>query len=121
MWPVVGRLIRTQTGALLSKESAEEWAFGSGLLLFGTVREMNRLVEEMRENDITVGVDGGDWRRPERRDSSIVYYVILGALLVFFLLSLQWGSTAPEPWSLALKILAAGSLPAMFWAISKIG
>jgi hypothetical protein len=121
MWPVVGRLIRTQAGVLLNGESAGEWALGSGLLLFGTFREMNRLVEEMRENDITIGVDGGDWRRPESGESRTLYQVILGVLLVFFLMSLQWGGSAPEPWSLVLKILAAGALPAMFWVISRIG
>ncbi len=121
MWPVVGRLIHTQFGVLLNRESAEEWVFGSGLLMFGTFREMNRLVEEMRENDITVGVDCGDWRRPESRESRMLYRVILGGLLVFFLMSLQWGSAAPEPWSLLLKILAVCALPAMFWAISRIG
>ena len=120
MWPVVGRLIRTQFDLLLNKESAQEWAFGSGLLMFGAVREMNRLIEETRENDITVGVDCSDWRRPERGESRLLYRVVLAGLLVFFLMSLQWGSAAPEPWSLVLKILAVCALPAMFWAISKI-
>ena len=118
---MVGRLIRTQLGMLLNWESGKEWAVGSGLLLFVTIREMNRLVEEMRENDITVGVDCGDWRRPESGESRILYQVILGGLLVFFLMSLQWGSAAPEPWSLLLKILAVCALPAMFWAVSRIG
>jgi hypothetical protein len=121
MWPVVTRLIRTQAGALLNRESAEEWALGSGLLLFGTLREMNRLVEEMRENDITVGVDASDWRRPASSGSRMLHQILLGGLFVFFLMSVQWGSAAPEPWSLLLKILAVCSLPAMFWAISKIG
>ncbi|HTM47039.1 MAG TPA: hypothetical protein VL285_00055 [Bryobacteraceae bacterium] len=121
MWPVLGRLIRTQWGMMFNRESAEEWAFGSGLLMFATIREMNRLVEEVRDNDITVGVDAGDWRRPEKKANRISYHVILGGLLVFFLLSLQWGSSAPEPWSLLLKILAAAALPLMFWAFSKIG
>jgi hypothetical protein len=121
MWPVVGRLIRTQFGMLLNWDSAEEWTFGSGLLLLGTLREMNRLVEEMREDDLTVGVDCRDWPRPKIRDRRIRYQVILGGLLALFLIGLQWGSAAPEPWSSILKILAVIALPAMFWAISKIG
>jgi hypothetical protein len=121
MWPVVNRLIRTQMGTLMNQESAQEWAFGSGLLMFGAFREMNRLVEEMRESDITVGVDCGDWPRPERGERRISYEVILGALLVFFLMSLQWGSSAPEPWSSLLKILVVCAAPAMFWVVSKIG
>src|SRR6185369_1737930 len=82
MWPVVGRLVRTQFGMMLNRESAGEWAFGSSLLLFSTFREMNRLVEELRENDITVGVDCSDWRRPEKDERRILYRVILGGLLV---------------------------------------
>jgi hypothetical protein len=102
-------------------ESAKEWAYGAGLAMFGTFREMNRLVEEMRENNITVGVDCGDWPRPENRETRVMYPVILAGLLAFFLVSLQLGSGAPEPWSLMLKILAVCTLPGMFWAISKIG
>jgi hypothetical protein len=121
MWPVVGRLVRTQFGMMLNRESAGEWAFGSSLLLFSTFREMNRLVEELRENDITVGVDCSDWRRPEKDEGRILYRVILGGLLVVLLMGLQWGGSASEPWSTLLKILAVCALPAMFWAISKIG
>lgn len=119
--PVVGRLIRTQFGMLMNRDAAQEWALGTGLLMFGTFREMNRLVEELRENDITVGVDVSDWRRPEKENGRRIYQVVLGGLLVLFLLSLQWGSAAPQPWSHVLKVVAAGSVPAMFWAIRRIG
>ena len=121
MWPVVGRLIRTHFVMLLNPQSAQEWAFGSGLLTFGVIREMNRLVEEMRESDITVGVDCSDWPRPKSGESRTLYQVILACLLAFFLISLQYGSAAPGPWSLLLKILAVCALPAMFWAITRIG
>src|SRR5258705_12380933 len=73
MWPVVGRLIRTQFGMLLNRESAGEWAFGSSLLLFSTFREMNRLVEEIREIDITVRLACSDWRGPEKGEGRILY------------------------------------------------
>lgn len=121
-WPVVGRLLRTQFGMLMNRDSATEWAFGSGLLLFSAVREMNRLAEEMRENDITIGVEV-DHPRELRSggQSNRSYGVILTGLLVFLLVSLRWGGEAPEPWSMVLKVLAVGSLPAMFWAISRIG
>jgi hypothetical protein len=121
-WPVVERTIRTQFNMLLNWESAKDWTIGSGLLMFGTFREMNRLVEEIRENDITVGVDCSDWRRSENGgESRFSWQVILGGLLVFFLMGLQWGSVAPAPWSLVLKVLAISALPAMFWVISRIG
>jgi hypothetical protein len=121
MWPVVGQLLRTQTGVLLTREAAQDWAFGSGLLMFGTFREMNRLVEELRENDITVGVDASDWRRPENGEGRVMYPVILWAILAVFLAGLEWGSGVPEPWSWVWKAVAVLALPAMFWAISKIG
>jgi hypothetical protein len=120
MWPAVGQLLRNQFGALSNPVSVREWAVSSGMLMFSTLREMNRSVEELRENDITIGVDGSDWRRPPPGKTRRVYPFVLGGLVVFFLVSLQWGSTAPEPWSLVLKILAVSALPAMFWAISKI-
>jgi hypothetical protein len=119
--PVVGRLVRTQFGMLLNRESAQEWTVGTGLLMFGTFREMNRLVEEMRENDISVGVDVSDWRHAEKEEGRVGYQVVLAGLLVVFLASLQWGGVAPEPWSWVLKLLAIGAVPAMFWVISRIG
>ncbi len=95
-WPVVGRLVRTQMGMLMNRESAQEWAFGTGLLMFGTFREMNRLVEEVRENDISIGVDVSDWPRPRNGNGRAVYQVALGVLLVLFLAGLQWGTWHPR-------------------------
>jgi hypothetical protein len=120
MWPAVRKLLRNQFGALSDKKAIREWALSSGIVMFSAFREMNRQFEELRDDDITVGVDLGDWRRPAGVASRGGYPLVLGVLLVFFLLSLRWGSAAPEPWSLVLKILAVGALPAMFWAISKI-
>jgi hypothetical protein len=119
--PVVNRLIRSQVATLANVDSAREWAIGSSLFMIGTMREMSRLVEEFRENDITVGVNASEWRKSEPKQSRVLYQILLGVLLVFFLSGLQWGSSVGEPWSLALKILAAAALPAMFWAISRIG
>lgn len=119
-WPVVERLIRTQFGMLMNRRSAEEWAVGSGLLMFGAMREMNRFVEEMRENDVRAGIDFDEAPREEAHAPRSRYGFLLAALLVVFLAGLRWGSNAPEPWSVVLKILAAAALPAMFWAISRI-
>jgi hypothetical protein len=119
-WPVVGQLIRTQFGMLLNRKSVQDWAIGSGLLMFGALREMNRLVEEVRDDDIQVGIDFDEPLREEDGVPRSSFGLLLGALLVVFLAGLRWGSDAPEPWSAVLKILAAASLPAMFWAISRI-
>ena len=119
--PVVGRLVRTQFGMLLNRDSALEWAVGSGLFMFGALKEMNRLVEEFRDNDLTVGVDLAEPVRRESRQSRLPHAGILGSLLVVLLLSLLWGGTAPEPWPAVLKILAVSTLPAMFWVVSRMG
>jgi hypothetical protein len=119
-WPVVERLIRTQFGMLMNRGSAEEWAVGSGLLMFGALREMNRFAEEMRENDVRAGIDFDERPSEEVQRPRSWYGLLLAALLVVFLAGLRWGSSAPEPWSVLLKILAAAALPAMFWAISRI-
>jgi hypothetical protein len=119
-WPVVGRLIRTQFGMLMNQKSAQDWAIGSGLLMFGALREMNRLVEEVRDDDVRVGIDFDEPRQPEDAAPRSWFGFLLAALLLVFLAGLRWGSVAPEPWPAVLKILAAAALPAMFWAISRI-
>jgi hypothetical protein len=120
MWPAISQLLKSQFGALLSREQIQEWALGSGMLFISTLREMNRSLEEMRENDITVGVDCSDWRGEPRRSPARAYPAMLAVLLAVFLVCLQWGPSAPEPWPLVLKIAAAGSLAAMFWVVSRI-
>jgi hypothetical protein len=119
-WPVIGRLIHTQSGMLMNRERATEWAVGTGLVMFSAFREMTRLAQEMRDNDITVGVD---LEEPVQQSQSVRRSdgVILGSLLLILLLSLLWGGSAPEPWHVLLKILAVGTLPAMFWVVSRMG
>ena len=119
-WPVVGRLLRTQFGMLLNKESAAEWTFGSGLLMVGAFRELNRLLEEVRENDLTVSVDFEEPRHTGAVRGRTSYGVLLGGLLVALLVSLRWGSTVSEPWSVLLRVFAICSVPLMFWAVSKM-
>jgi len=119
-WPAVQRRFREQFGALLDREALQEWTVGSGLLMVGTLRELNRQVEELRENDLTVGVERTDWHRPAPAGDRGLYPALLGILLLAFFLTLQWGSSLPEPWSLMVKILAGGILVAMFWANLKI-
>ena len=119
-WPVVARLISTQFGMLMKREAVQEWAIGSGLLLVGALREMNQLVEQIRENDVRIGLDFDEPPKIEG-DPSIKYGFLLVILLAIFLTGLHWGGLATEPWATPLKILAGASLPAMFWALSKIG
>src|SRR5256885_8600014 len=57
-------------------------------------------------SDITVGVDCGDWRRPENGNGRILYHVILGGLLVFFLMrSEEHTSELQSPCNLVCRLL----------------
>ena len=118
--PIVGRLVETQMKETMNGESAKEWTLGSGLLAFGAMREMNRLLEEMRENDLTVGVEPVEPVRYVDSRGQAWSGWVLGVLFALLLASLRWGAVAPEPWAMVLKVLAVGALPAMFWAISRI-
>ena len=118
--PIVGRLMKTQMSQMMNRDSANEFAIGSGLLAFGAMREMNRLLEEMRENDLTIGVEPVEPVRYANSPGQTSPGWVLGVLFALLLASLRWGAIAPEPWAMLLKVLAVGTLPAMFWAISRI-
>lgn len=94
---------------------------GSGLLAFGAMREANRLLEEVRDSDVTVGVDTREppvKGIPRRRLS---YVIVLACLMAVLLTSLLLGGSAPEPWPLVLRIIALATLPLMFWAVWRVG
>lgn len=119
-WPVIGGLIRTQFNMLLNRDTAVDWAVGSGLAMSGALREMNRLMEEMRDNDLTVGVEMANPARSERKSGSLSWGLVLAGLFMVLLGSVLLGGRAPAPWPALLKVIAAGTLPAMFWAVSRI-
>jgi hypothetical protein len=120
IWPAIGGLLRDRFESL-NRESLPEWAIGSGMLMLSTLREVNRQVEELRESDPTVGVDRDEGSQLRRNGRSGLNPIVLAVLTALFLASLEWGGAAPAPWALLLKIVAAGALVAMFWAVSKIG
>ena len=120
-WPVVGGVLRSHLGTLSNRKSAEEWAVGSGLLLFGALREMNRLTEEFRENDLTVGVDLEESPAEAPGGIRFSYAGLLAVFLGILFAGLRWGGAVQAPWNRVLEILAVGSLPGMFWALSRIG
>jgi hypothetical protein len=118
---VVQRMLKTEMSLILNRNSAQEWAMGSGLLAFGAMREANRLLEEVRDNDVTTGVDTREPPSkgiPRRRLS---YAIVLACLMAALLTSLLLGGSAPEPWPLVLRIVALATLPLMFWAVWRVG
>ena len=118
---VVQRMLNTEMSLMLNQNSAKEWAMGSGLLAFGAMREASRVLEEVRDNDVTVGVDT---RVPPTRGIPrrwLSYVIVLACLMGVLLTSLLLGGSAPEPWPLVLRIVALGTLPLMFWAVWRVG
>ena len=45
----------------------------------------------------------------------------LGVLFLMMLVGLFWGGSAPQPLATWLRVVAVATLPAMFWALSRIG
>jgi hypothetical protein len=118
---VVRSMLNTEMRLLANRDSASEWAMGSGLLAFGAMREMNRILEEVRDNDLTVGVDTREPPAKEIPRRRMSYAIILVCLMAVLLTSLLLGGSAPEPWPLVLRIVAVGTLPLMFWAVWRVG
>ena len=120
--PVVARVLRTQVGRLMNRQAVTEWTVGAGLLMFGAMREANKLAEEIRENNLTMGVDvsepaGG---QPQANHSARMG-VLIGVLLVVLLISLRWGAGADGLTGSAARVAAVVAGVGLFWVVAKIG
>jgi hypothetical protein len=118
-WPVLGRMLRTRLGEMVTRENASDWFIGSGLLFFETLQQMNHLAEGLRENDVSLGVDlqrDDDWPKVHRR---IRLGILIGMVLVVFLACLRFAVSAEGPWSVALSAVAVVSGFALFWFVSR--
>ena len=125
-WPVVARVLRLNASQFLNPAVLSEWSRGLGLLTFGTLREANRLAEEVRENNLTFEVDIArsdvDSRHSNSDQPSRTFRMslVVAGLLITLLISLRWGSTAPQPLSTFMRVVAISSLLALFRAVAKI-
>jgi hypothetical protein len=121
-FPVVDRLVRLQLSQFLDPSVVREWASGAGLLMFGAMRQANRLAEEVRENNLTIGSElestDGDSHQANR---DVRLGIFAGILLVILLFSLRWGATLPKPAATLVLGIAPFALIGLFWAIAKIG
>jgi hypothetical protein len=121
-WPVVDRLLRTQFSQFLSPDMARDWTVSTGILMFGAMREANRLAEEVRENNLTMGLEMAGVRGDSRHANRAVRMgILLGILLVILLACLRWGSSLPQPAASFVLAIALIALIGLFWAVSKIG
>ena len=118
-WPVLGRLLRTRLGEMATRETASDWFIGSGLLFFESLRQINRLAEGLRENDLSLGVDlqrEDDSRKAHQR---IRLGILIGMLLVVFLACLRFAVSAEGVTSKALSAVAVATGFALFWFVSR--
>ncbi len=121
-WPVIGRLLRARMRDLATREMASEWFLGSGLLFFEGLRQVNRLADEFRENDLSIGVDTQETSDSSAPQNRVVRSaIIIGMLLIVFLVSVRWAAALPAPYSAALSVVAGGAGIGLFWAVSRIG
>jgi hypothetical protein len=115
-WPVLGRILRTRLGEMATREAASDWFIGSGLVFFEAMRQVNRLAEGLRENDISLGVDIQDEGNPHKR---ILWGVLIGMLFVAFLACLRFAISAQGVSSAVLSALAIATGFALFWFVSR--
>jgi hypothetical protein len=118
-WPVLGSLLRTRLAELATRENASDWFIGSGMLFFESVRQINRLAEGLRENDLSMGVDlqrDDDSKNIHRR---IRLGISIGMLLVAFLACLRFAVITEGVASGALSAAAAMIGFALFWFVSR--
>lgn len=124
-WPVLGRLLRARMGELMTRESASDWLTGSGLLMVEALRQVTRMVEDFRDDDVSLRVElaaGGTGEGSQRHGAnrSTVMLIAGGFLLAVLLLSLRWGfalSGAPSAVAAVTGVLAALGL---FLVVSRI-
>lgn len=120
-WPVLRRLLRTRVNDLFSREVASEWFIGAGLLAFEGIRQANRLVDQVRQNEVAVGVDLQTPPEDQRRFRRAVRSRIgLGMLLIGFLVSLRFAAIAGQPWNTFWAVIAASAAAALFWIVSRL-
>ncbi len=122
-WPVLGRLLRFRVGNLLDRDVASEWLVGSGLLVFESLRQMNRLADEFRENELSVGVDSSSTGETGERNANRAagVWILAGVFFVTFAVAVRWAGVLPPPYSAVGTVAAAVGAAGLFWAVSRIG
>jgi hypothetical protein len=118
-WPVLSRVLRTRLADMARRETASDWFVGSGLVFFEAMRQVNRMAEGLRENDISLGVDVLDGEDDGKAHRRIRLGILIGMLFVLFLACLRFAASAEGVWSVALSTLAIATGFALFWFVSR--
>jgi hypothetical protein len=121
LWPTLGRLLQFRLGELVSSEKGLEWLYSSGLLLMSATRQIAITLEQVRDNDIALLVEGPDDDtrediRTRRVASAIRSALALGLLLLSAEIARQTSGTL----SAAATTAAAVSAAALCAVIARI-
>jgi hypothetical protein len=85
------------------------------------MRQASRLADQVRQNEVAVGVDLQTPPEEARKIRRTVRdRVLLGMLLVGFLISLRLASIAAGPWQILWSAVAGCAAAALFWFVSRI-
>ena len=118
-WPVFDRMFRSRLGAIANRETGSDWFVGSGLLMFEGMRQISRMAEGLRENDISLGVDLQTDDDSSKIHERIRSGILIGMLLVVLLASLRFAVSVQGAWSAALSAVAVAAALALFCFVSR--
>ncbi len=119
--PVVNGLLREQVPGLLNPKVMSEWAVGSGLFLFGALRASTRIAEELRDNNLTLGVEVTDPPAERKKaGGSARYGAGIAVLLGVMLLALRYGSRPGASASPLLGFVVVSAALGLFWIVNKL-
>ncbi len=123
-WPVLGRLLRSRTGDLLTRESASDWLLGSGLLMVEAMQQIGRLAEDFRDDDVSLRVNlassGSEDVGQRSADRSAALLIIGGFLLAVLVLSLRWGFALSGPLGGTAAVCGVLAAVGLFLVVSHI-
>jgi len=122
-WPVLGRLIRIRMSELLTREAASDWLMGAGLLMVEGFRQVNRIAEDFRDEDVSVRVNvagSGASAGDSTADRSAALFIVGGFLLAFLLLCLRWAAASSGASAIALPIAGAFAAIGLYLVVSHI-
>ena len=95
---------------------------GAGILMFGAAREFTRRAEEIRENNLTLGVEiAPEKSDPRQRARNWTSGVAMVILLVGLLAAIRWGPQLSGGWRAITATFAVAACGSLFWLISRLG
>lgn len=121
LWPTLGRLLQYRVGELVSSEKGLEWLYSSGLLLMSATRQVAVTLEQVRDDDVALLVEGPDDDTREDVRTRRVAAAIRSALaLGLLMLSAEIARQTNGSLSVAATMAAAVSAIALCAVIARM-